>query len=590
MIDPATALAFSMFENRGVYALLLGSGVSRSAHIPTGWEIVLQLTARVAALEGVADQADWVAWHQERFGEPPNYSRLLDKLAQTAEERRAILHRLIEPTPADLEEGRKTPTRAHRAIARLVRDGFLRVIVTTNFDRLMENALREVGVEPTVVKSEDDLRGATPLIHTRCFILKVHGDYLDTRLRNTEGELGAYSPALDACLDRIFDEHGLVICGWSADWDEALRAAISRAPNRRFSLFWAARGRPSETALDLIRQRGGRTIPIDDADSFFDALQQRVEVQSSISRTHPLSVDLLVATAKRYLARPEHRIQLADLVWGEVKRVQALAMSEGLTPAGTWSPEEFRRRVAAYEALYEPLLRVAFALGRWGDGTELPMAAELLQALAVEPEGGGVVSFLRLSTYPGVLIFTAYGLGAAQAGRLKALKAWFDVPLRKGRRTTTASASETLFLQFWDGGEKQLWQNLEGLEKRLAPLSDHLFEVFAQTCQGEFLTLSDLEFAFEWYEILAALHLIALRIDRDTLELTLGGKSGQRDYVYTPLGRAGWDSKNWELLLERIVRPDSQKALLESGFANGDVRFLGLMAQNIRKSIDHFNW
>lgn len=34
--DPTTQLAFSMFENKGVYALLLGSGVSRSAGIPTG--------------------------------------------------------------------------------------------------------------------------------------------------------------------------------------------------------------------------------------------------------------------------------------------------------------------------------------------------------------------------------------------------------------------------------------------------------------------------------------------------------------------------------------------------------------------------
>ena len=38
-----------------------------------------------------------------------------------------------------------------RAIARLVRSGHVRVIVTTNFDRLMENALREEGIEPTVV-------------------------------------------------------------------------------------------------------------------------------------------------------------------------------------------------------------------------------------------------------------------------------------------------------------------------------------------------------------------------------------------------------------------------------------------------------
>jgi hypothetical protein len=72
MIDPLNALAFSLFENRGVYALLLGSGLSRAASIPTGWEITLDLTRRLAELEGAKDNADWSAWYQERFGEPPS--------------------------------------------------------------------------------------------------------------------------------------------------------------------------------------------------------------------------------------------------------------------------------------------------------------------------------------------------------------------------------------------------------------------------------------------------------------------------------------------------------------------------------------
>jgi hypothetical protein len=124
----------------------------------------------------------------------------------------------------------------------LVAAGHVRVIITTNFDRLIENALRENGVEPTVITSDDALKGAVPLIHSRCYVVKIHGDYLDTRIRNTDSELGAYTPELDTLLDRIIDEHGLIVCGWSGDWDPALRAAITRAPNRRYPMFWASRG------------------------------------------------------------------------------------------------------------------------------------------------------------------------------------------------------------------------------------------------------------------------------------------------------------------------------------------------------------
>ena len=39
MIEPLHSLAFSIQANPGVYVVLVGSGVSRAAKIPTGWEV-----------------------------------------------------------------------------------------------------------------------------------------------------------------------------------------------------------------------------------------------------------------------------------------------------------------------------------------------------------------------------------------------------------------------------------------------------------------------------------------------------------------------------------------------------------------------
>lgn len=58
MIDPIHALAFSIQANPGVYALLLGSGVSRAAKIPTGWEITLDLVRKLANLHGETADPD----------------------------------------------------------------------------------------------------------------------------------------------------------------------------------------------------------------------------------------------------------------------------------------------------------------------------------------------------------------------------------------------------------------------------------------------------------------------------------------------------------------------------------------------------
>lgn len=50
-LSPSAMLATSMHAQPGVYALLLGSGVSTGAGMPTGWGVVTDLVRKVAAQE-----------------------------------------------------------------------------------------------------------------------------------------------------------------------------------------------------------------------------------------------------------------------------------------------------------------------------------------------------------------------------------------------------------------------------------------------------------------------------------------------------------------------------------------------------------
>lgn len=187
MISAMQSLAFSVQANPGVYAVLIGSGVSRSANIPTGWEITLDLARKLAATMGeTQEQLNPEQWYQAKYNKAPDYSELLDGLARTQSERQQVLRGYIEPSEEERAEGIKRPTPAHHAIASLVASRHVRVIITTNFDRLMEQALEEAGVTPTVISTEDQATGAMPLIHQECCVFKVHGDYMDTRIRNTE--------------------------------------------------------------------------------------------------------------------------------------------------------------------------------------------------------------------------------------------------------------------------------------------------------------------------------------------------------------------------------------------------------------------
>jgi hypothetical protein len=64
----------------------------------------------------------------------PNYSEEVNELAPTRDERRALLQGYFEPNEQEREEGLMQPTAAHRFIARLCAAGYVRVVLTTNFD------------------------------------------------------------------------------------------------------------------------------------------------------------------------------------------------------------------------------------------------------------------------------------------------------------------------------------------------------------------------------------------------------------------------------------------------------------------------
>jgi hypothetical protein len=120
MFDRVTPLAVTMQGAKGSFALLLGSGISRSAGIPTGWDVVLNLIERVARVEGHEPTPDPEMWFKTKYGSEPNYSKLLQQLAPTQAARQLLLRSFFEPTEEEREQGLKVPSVAHRAIAQLV--------------------------------------------------------------------------------------------------------------------------------------------------------------------------------------------------------------------------------------------------------------------------------------------------------------------------------------------------------------------------------------------------------------------------------------------------------------------------------------
>ena len=505
MIDPVHALAFSVQSNRGVYALLLGSGLSRASGIPTGWEITLDLVRKLANVHGDNPDPTPESWYQEKYGKEPEYSDLLDQLTRTPAERQQLLRGYFEPDEQEREEGRKQATEAHRAIVALAVQGYIRVILTTNFDHLIENPLREAGVEPTVLSSRDQILGALPLIHTQCCVVKLHGDYLDTRIRNTPSELQTYPPEFDSLLDQVLDEFSLIVCGWSAEWDQALRNSIYRCPSRRFATYWAVRGQPEKEAKRLINHRRADIVSIDGADNFFQTLREYVEAVEEFSRPHPLSTEATVAAMKRYLSEPRYRIQLADLVDDAVRKIVERVSGEDFSAKAAYpSGESFASRVQSYDAACSTLLAMAPVAGFWAEQDHYAVWERALLRLASSDERSGNTVWLSFKQYPALLLLFGLGIGSVEAGRLEFLGRLFSVLIQDVNRQRVP-AFLSLVVRCLPGDAETLAKSLPGLERSRIPMSEWIHGVIREYTKD--LTPNETQFtlAYTKLEILLAL-------------------------------------------------------------------------------------
>lgn len=571
MIDPIVSLAFSLQSNKGVYALLVGSGVSRPAGIPTGWEVVLDLARKLARLKAEDCEPDPAAWYRDAFGEDPDYAKLLSEIARSPAERNLLLRNYFEPTEEECEQGLKVPTEAHKAIAELVTSGYIRVIITTNFDRLLERALETAGITPTVISTPDSADGAPPVAHTRCSIIKVHGDYLDTRIKNSPEELAHYDKRIDRLLDRIFDEFGLIVCGWSADWDNALRSALERCKNHRFTTYWTARGDPKAAAKKLIDLRRAQVIRIGDADSFFRELADKVFALDDISRPHPLSAKVAVASLKQYVVDGRHKIRLHDLVMNETERVFGELTTKNFPVHGIpFSAEELLSRVRRYEALSEVLLGIMINGCYWGGKEHTELWVKSLERIA-NPAGerAGLTVWLDLKPYPALFLLYGAGIAAITGNRYETFTGLLSqTKIREARKDFPA----VLSLYTSSVMKSDVGQRLPGMERHYTPLSDYLYQTLRNPLR-EFLQ-DDIRYqeTFDRFEYLSALvhaHLY----------------EKEHHDIWGPVGCFGWRSgRQHEGGIIREIEMEVKAAandwpVLKAGLFDGSVdRFFAIKA------------
>jgi len=375
-----------------------------------------------------ADEPDEMKWYEDKFGRAPLYDEVIGMLAKTSSERNGLLKEFFEPTEEDLEGNRKLPTEAHRAIAELVKQGYIKVIVTTNFDRLIEQALDELNVQYQTLYHDSDIDGMKPLAHADCTVLKIHGDYRDTRFKNITDELESYSEPLSEILKRIFDEYGLIISGWSAEWDTALRDTIKSVKGRRYSWYWHSfSSEINEKAKELVNFREANII-VDSggADHFFRLLFENVDSISKVKRVNPESLQVKLKSLKKYLLNQQD-IEISELISKETRKI--LYCLEKINYNSGVVKDDLEHLVEEIKEVTKPLSSLISLLSyNVQSKKQEHLLTQTLERLTSIKNHSGTVILLNLQQLPLQIILYSIGIGLVKSNNFELLNKVFVSP------------------------------------------------------------------------------------------------------------------------------------------------------------------
>ncbi|WP_154796191.1 SIR2 family protein [Occultella kanbiaonis] len=523
-----------LHSNPGAYALLIGAGTSYSSGIPVAWGVLVDLCRQVARAEGVdLGQEAPEKWWERTRGEEPTYGRLLERLAKTPALRQALLENYFEVAAEEREAGLKQPTAAHHGIARLVADGAIKVIITLNFDRLIEQALRAAGIEPTVITHPSEVDGMRPLHQLDCVVIHLHGDYKNPdSMLNTDAELERYASQTQKLIERILDDYGLLVAGWSATYDIALRAAIEARHNFvRYPLAWIEPFALSEAGSALLQLKRG-TLLQTTADDAFARLADAVTALRTRGAAHPLTVPVAVATAKRELSGRSVAVGVHDAL--------ASAFSDlHQHPDFLYSDSKQEQEAGGYGAILariEESVRLPAALtatlAYWGGaGTQSWWAPEL-ERFSYRSRGDGLIRLLSVRRVAGLWLFYAAGVSAVATGRWKALDAMLRTTVTHPHRSNNRMS----LAEFYEP-EQIYYEHAPAGRELFAKLSPLLIETLA-------LSPTAIEDVWQRFEVLRIAAGISAR-DRFASALvdleTAANQVALRERAWEEANRTGGD-------------------------------------------------
>lgn len=274
---------FKFFTN-GAIDVFLGAGASFSSGIATGAVLVWYFKREIYCIENGIRQdkfkdlnsetnkkilQDYFDSHEgyPKQGSAEEYSFYFEKCFSSREARKNFI---------DSQVVRKTPSIGYLSLANLVICSKVNNIWTTNFDELLEVAIRQIdGTYPFNVCSSANQNSFADLNPKYSCIFKLHGDYRYDKLQNTTEELKELEDKIGHQFVSKLLGKGLLVIGYSGSDESVMSTIEQHLSEPRFlskGLFWTTmKGKSvSSRVLNIIDKLNsqGKTSSIIEIENF----------------------------------------------------------------------------------------------------------------------------------------------------------------------------------------------------------------------------------------------------------------------------------------------------------------------------------
>jgi len=241
-------------------AVLLGAGASESAGIPL---------ARILAKQAAEKHP-----LQVKGCSPEDYPLVMGKL--DAAQRNGILAPYIKEANINA---------AHLFLADLVRNGYIDLILTTNFDPLIVQGLAYADVRPYIYDVANLMHFDAPQVRTPA-VLYLHGQFGAFVNVHSEAEAQRLRDRVQQIYAAFLGNHAFIVVGYAGDDRDPVFSELCKRYQFTCSLFWAYHrdaGPKPHVFKGLLedKTKSAHYVRAQPADVFFSRLGAALKVESA---------------------------------------------------------------------------------------------------------------------------------------------------------------------------------------------------------------------------------------------------------------------------------------------------------------------